>query len=33
MSDTIEFSRLPTEPTEMSSLASFSRKSAFDWIF
>ncbi|XP_050430932.1 protein wntless [Adelges cooleyi] len=29
-SDTIEFSRLPTEPTEMSSLASFSRKSAFD---
>jgi len=30
-SDTIEFSRLPTEPTEMSSLASFSRKSALDW--
>ncbi|XP_050528030.1 protein wntless [Daktulosphaira vitifoliae] len=29
-SDTIEFSRLPTEPTEMSSLASFSRKSALD---
>ncbi|VVC30451.1 Hypothetical protein CINCED_3A005739 [Cinara cedri] len=29
-SDTIEFSRLPTEPTEMSSLAAFSKKSAFD---